>query len=79
MNDLKTVLVVDDDRIITTLYRELLKNDYKVLEAEDARTAINYLKTQKVDSVLCDYNMPNCTGIEVLDFVASNSSSMLQR
>ncbi len=62
------VLVVGDAptmrRIVRGLLRELgLKN---VREAEDGKIALQALKNKKTDLIVCDWNMPVMTGIELL-------------
>jgi len=69
-----TVLVVDDfstmRRIIRNILREL---DFKdILEADDGSSAVEILKTQKVDLIVSDWNMPKMTGLDLLKFVRSN-------
>ena len=61
-------LVVDDmatmRRIIKTLLDQL---GYKNIdEAEDGKEALNKLKAQKYDFVITDWNMPNMTGLELV-------------
>ncbi len=62
------VLVVDDmatmRRIIKTLLDQLgFKN---VDEAEDGAAALQKLKSGKYDLVITDWNMPNMTGLELV-------------
>ncbi len=68
LNPEMDVLVVDDAptmrRIVRGLLRELgLKN---VREAEDGKMALQALKNKKADLIVCDWNMPVMTGIELL-------------
>ena len=68
LNPEMDVLVVDDAptmrRIVRGLLRELgLKN---VREAEDGKIALQALKNKKTDLIVCDWNMPVMTGIELL-------------
>jgi two-component system chemotaxis response regulator CheY len=62
------ILVVDDfstmRRILRSLLREL--GFVNVEEAEDGQIALNKLKKQKYDFIVCDWNMPNMSGIELL-------------
>jgi two-component system, chemotaxis family, chemotaxis protein CheY len=69
-----TVLVVDDfstmRRIVRNILRELEFKD--ILEADDGSSAVEILKSQKVDLVVSDWNMPKMTGLDLLKFVRSN-------
>ncbi|MBW1938198.1 MAG: response regulator, partial [Deltaproteobacteria bacterium] len=44
-----------------------------VTEAEDGVIALKELKSQKIDFVISDWNMPNMTGIELLRAVRADS------
>ena len=63
-----TVLVVDDFATMRRIVRNILRdlNFKEVLEAEDGTAALTVLKTQKVDLIVSDWNMPKMTGIELL-------------
>lgn len=70
-----TALVVDDfatmRRIVKNILREL---DFtNILEAEDGTAAVDLLKSQKVDLIVSDWNMPKMTGLELLKYVRSTS------
>lgn len=53
-----TVLVVDDDAQLREIVASYLSDDYAVLEAESAATAVALLSTTSVDFVLSDVKMP---------------------
>ena len=63
------VLVVDDfstmRRIVKNLLRDIGYNN--VVEAEDGKQALKIVKQDSIDLVITDWNMPNMTGIELLD------------
>jgi len=65
----RTILVVDDFTSIREFVRETLeKKGYETLGASNGNEAFQTLvkQEQKVDLVLSDYNMPDCTGFELL-------------
>lgn len=65
---MNTILVVDDDRPIRSTLREILEFEkFKVEEAENGEEALEKVKNQKFDLVLCDIKMPKMDGIEVLE------------
>ena len=73
---MKTVLVVDDSRIM----RNIVKNyftDQKIpcqyLEAENGSEAMDILIKQPVDLILLDWNMPKLSGIDFLKKVRGMS------
>ena len=66
---MKTVLVVDDSRIMRNIVKntfELLKIPVRYLEAEDGSRAIQILSEYEVNLILLDWNMPNLSGIDFL-------------
>ena len=68
------VLVVDDFSTMRRIVRNILRElDFKdILEADDGTSAVEILKSHKVDLVVSDWNMPKMTGLELLKFVRSN-------
>ena len=66
---MKTVLVVDDSRIMRNIVKntfDLLKIPVQYLEAGDGKQALQVLSEQKIDLVLLDWNMPKLSGIDFL-------------
>ena len=68
------ILVVDDFATMRKVIRNLLKQvGYEnIAEAEDGILALRVLKSQKVDLVISDWNMPNMTGLELLKAVRAD-------
>ena len=68
------VLIVDDfatmRRILKNILRQIGFTNIK--EADDGTTAIKELKEEKFDLVLCDWNMPEMSGLELLNKVKSD-------
>ena len=71
---MKTVLVVDDSRIM----RNIVKNTFQemkipcqFLEAGNGKDALQLLKSQTVKMVLLDWNMPELSGLDFLKVVRS--------
>ena len=66
---MKTVLVVDDSRIMRNIVKNTfteLKIPSQFLEAENGQKAYQLLETNKIDLVLLDWNMPEMDGMEFL-------------
>lgn len=68
--DSRTILVVDDDRSICTLFETLLAQEgFQVVVESDGEAALNLLKSDayhQYDLVILDLMMPNYGGYEVL-------------
>ncbi|HOC59453.1 MAG: response regulator [Syntrophaceae bacterium] len=69
------VLIVDDFATMRKVVRNLLKQSgYEdIVEAEDGVMALKVLKSQKIDVVVSDWNMPNMTGLELLKAVRADA------
>lgn len=69
-----TVLVVDDFLTMRRIVRKILRDlDFQnIIEAEDGTVAVDVLKTNKVDLIVSDWNMPKMTGLELLKHVRGN-------
>ncbi|MFT3929419.1 MAG: response regulator [Spongiibacteraceae bacterium] len=62
-------LVVDDAAFIRDMIKKQLRDAYPGCQISDAPSAVKaqvMLKTQKVDLILCDWEMPDMTGEEFL-------------
>lgn len=69
------VLIVDDFSIMRGIIRRMLLKEFgtnNIFEAEDGVTAWQTLNSEKVDLVLCDWNMPNMTGLDLLEKVRAH-------
>ncbi len=74
------ILIIDDFATMRKIIRTVLKDlgFTNLEEAADGSEAIEFLKTKGADSItgykliLCDWNMPDITGLEVVKFVKTN-------
>ena len=68
---MKTLLVVDDEKLIAdglrAMLAEALEGQARVLCCYSAREAVNLAAENPVDVLLTDINMPNQTGLELHD------------
>lgn len=63
---MKTVLIVDDFRISNEVVaKDLREMDFEVIEAQSADQAMKYFDGRSIDLVICDYQMPRTTGIDL--------------
>ena len=61
------ILVIDDERSIRNTLKDILEFEkYQVELAEDGFKALELLKSNDFDVILCDIKMPGMDGIEVL-------------
>ncbi|GAA1800903.1 chemotaxis response regulator CheY [Luedemannella flava] len=72
------ILVADDSRvmrqIVTRTLRQAGFGDHDVVEAADGRQAFDAVNAEAPDLVISDWNMPEMTGIEVLNALRAGGS-----
>lgn len=68
------VLVVDDFATMRRILKNILRQIgfTNISEADDGKGALNMLRKKKFDLVLCDWNMPEMPGIELLKEVRAD-------
>ena len=69
------VLIVDDVEINRIILREIISDDYDVMEAQDGIEAVDLLFNQKISptAILLDIIMPKMNGFEVLERVRGDA------
>jgi DNA-binding response OmpR family regulator len=68
MTDMKTILIVDDDRELVDGLRYVLeKEGFRVITAHDGHQGKNTVYNQKPDLVIIDMMMPRMGGYPVLE------------
>lgn len=70
-----TVLLVDDSAVMRKIIQRNLKESGLVveafLEAGDGKQALDVVNANDVDLILCDWNMPNMSGLEFVKTLRS--------
>ncbi len=63
--DISHLLFVDDEpNVLRSLNRIFINDNFEIELATDGEEALEYLKSNKVDLILSDHNMPGMTGVE---------------
>ncbi len=69
----KSILIVDDSRVAREVIKEFLSSDtIKISEAANGKEALNYLQQNYVDLIICDLNMPQMNGLELIENIKSS-------
>ena len=74
------VLIVDDSMAMRQIVKRTLKqagfNSLDITEASDGQEAFNEIYQIDPDLVLCDWNMPNMNGIELLEKLRAENNAV---
>ncbi len=65
------ILIIEDEASIRRVLVKILSEEdksHEIHEAEDGLSALNKIKKENFDLILCDIKMPKMDGIEVLEF-----------
>jgi DNA-binding response OmpR family regulator len=69
---MKKVLIIEDDQIITNVYRnKLTVEGYEVETAADGETGLKLVRTFHPDTVILDLMLPKMSGVEVIKQIRS--------
>src|ERR1041384_4376717 len=61
-----TVLIVDDEAAPRAALTQILRQDFNILTAENARVALAVINDHGVDLVTLDLKLPDCSGSDLL-------------
>ncbi|RKH67383.1 hybrid sensor histidine kinase/response regulator [Corallococcus llansteffanensis] len=61
----KRLLVVDDEAIIRTVFKDLMDKECEVIEAATGEAALELLRSTPVDLIVTDKNLPGLSGLEL--------------
>jgi len=67
------ILVVDDSKTMRVIIAKMLKElGNNIYEAGNGKEAIDFLKTNNVDLIMADWNMPEMNGYDMLIAIKSD-------
>ncbi len=71
----KRILIVDDDSSIVEVIKACLRDAgfFNLTTAGDGKNALAKLRQRHIDLVLCDWNMPEMMGIDLIREIRANS------
>jgi len=77
---MKTILIVDDEPALREALVELLNEEpnYTVLQAEHGVAALQILKSEQIDLMLLDVNMPFLNGVGVIKKMQAEPDEYIQ-
>ena len=72
----KTILVVDDEELLTKTFTRLLeKSGYEVYVAKNAQHALDMVEELDFDLIITDVRMPGMDGIDILKEIRQRDNS----
>lgn len=74
-----TILAVDDEPNIRRAYARVLGTRYRVYTAANGAEALDVLKRQTVDAIICDLAMPDMGGRDLLRVLKESRPEMARR
>jgi response regulator RpfG family c-di-GMP phosphodiesterase len=72
-NQLRKILVIDDDHDVRGLHRARLSDTYEIVETGEPEQALSLALEHKPDAILLDLMMPKCSGFELCQTLHSLS------
>lgn len=63
---MKTILIVDDEKTMCSLFSKMFSKDYEVLSAYSGEEAVDLFRKRKPLLVITDYHMAGIDGIETI-------------
>jgi len=66
MNNKLSTLILDDDPVYLKLAQSRLQEDFVVYTAICPSDAFDLLLTERIDVLICDFNLPEMNGVEVV-------------
>lgn len=71
------ILIVDDEKDIGFILGFELKNlGHEIETVTSAADAMEYLKTNDVDAILCDFQMPRMSGLDLFNWIKQQNKSI---
>jgi signal transduction histidine kinase/DNA-binding response OmpR family regulator len=65
VDDIKTILIVDDNQDMLSFVSSCMKEEYQVHTATDGATALDVLQREQIDLIISDVMMPGIDGFEL--------------
>lgn len=70
---MQTVLLIDDDLVSLSKTSRFLSSSFSILTAQDGEKAWELLDKEDIDIIVCDWEMPRVTGLELCERIRSDN------
>ncbi|MBR1471920.1 MAG: response regulator [Lachnospiraceae bacterium] len=71
----KSILIIDDDPVYMKMVHEWLKGEYRVTMTISGEQAFRWLKENKADLILLDYELPVMPGPQIMEKIRSGADT----
>lgn len=72
------ILVVDDSTLMRAFIKDSVSEEFpdiEIVEAGNGKEAMHKLEKSRFDFILCDWEMPEMSGSELLEWIRNNPST----
>ena len=76
MKNPPTILYVDDEVPLLTLFEAVFEDDYEIRTATSAFDALEILRDEPIQLLITDQRMPEMTGVELLEAIGDQYPEM---
>ncbi len=74
---MRNVLIVDDEIGVRESLKMLLRNDYEVCLAKNAKEAFSQIQEHSPEVILLDVTLPDLDGLKVLERIKQNDPNII--
>ncbi len=75
-NQQVSILIIDDNKELLWMLKDILSDEYTVLTAEDGEIGLEIIKQNNPDLIVTDIMMPNIDGITLIKQIKQNKHTM---
>ena len=76
---LKTMLIVDDNPLLTELFDELLNESFHVKIANSVAEALDELSHNNIDAMICDYHIGMQNAEVLIDWIRNQQPNLMSK
>ncbi|MCD6162781.1 MAG: response regulator [candidate division Zixibacteria bacterium] len=77
MKQIRILYIEDNSKQRKNFAGQLRQKGFTVTAAVSGKTALKYLKQRTYDAVLCDLNLPDLNGLDILEEIRREGSKIL--
>lgn len=72
-----TLLIIDDEKSVLDSISSIIEDDVdKILLASNGKEGLEYFNSEQIDCVICDVNMPEMNGVDLIKKIRSMNNEV---